>query len=117
MKFSKIEPFSDKFWKELNKLSGEDKKAVMHKVLDDAINAAMLKVSTNSTISGMYFKGELFYTDYVQKLDEMESGSDEWYELVNKLFSDIRLCHVNYQKYRADVSSKAKSEEVGNNED
>lgn len=107
---NKYELFSKGWWKEFYKQTPEDQKKITGLIITEKMNAALLKVSTNATLGGMYCKGDMLYRDYVQKLDEVESRSEEWFGIVDKLLSDLRVCHIKYEQYKAQEAKKSEGE-------
>lgn len=106
MKTDMYTPFTKEWFKQFNKLSDKDKQKVLEIVIKNMMNSALVSASSNGVMNGMYLKGERFYTDYVEKMDKMDSHSQEWSDMVEKLLSDIRVCHVEYQKRQEQQNGK-----------
>lgn len=110
MKTDMYTPFTKEWFKQFNKLSEADRKKVLEIVIEQTMNKALLSATSNAVFNGMNLKGERFYTDYVEKMDKMDSNSQEWSDMVTRLLSDIRMCHFEYQKSQYTQENKNESE-------
>lgn len=70
----------------------------MEAAISDEISKVMRDKITTSMITGMRLQLESLYKSHVKNIDSMENGSSEWISGVEKLLSEIRVGHVNYEK-------------------
>lgn len=102
--------WTEKEWKQFNRLSKEDKQRVMEVMIARAVNDALNKHITDYTITGCLIEAKNLYERHVKAIDAMTVNSFKWAEAVQALLSDIRTDYAKYRKKYAGVLVPQESE-------
>lgn len=85
--------------KAFNKLSDEEKAAIIQANVVDKISDPLLNAITNAVIQGTEMAYETIYKEFVKPIDETEDEITQ-HAYMNSLLSQIRLKHLEYEKKR-----------------
>lgn len=85
--------------KAFNKLTDEEKAAIIQANVIDKINEPLLNAITNAIIQGSEIAYETIYKEFVKPIDEVKDEITQ-HAYMNSLLSQIRLKHLEYEKKR-----------------
>lgn len=90
--------FTKKGKKQFNKLSAQDKQVVAEVAIADAVEKALSKYIPDAILCGRRLALQGLYEKYVKEIDNGSLDDGEKQIITDKILSDIRIGHVEYEK-------------------
>lgn len=85
--------------KDFNKLTDEEKAAIIHANVTDKIGDILLTSIIDATVRGNEMAYEMIYKEFVKPIDEAEDEITK-HAYMNSLLSQIRLKHLEIERKR-----------------